>query len=99
MNRMGFMSATVDRAVAMEYAAKTGTGVVYEIQQSMGDRGADLSWLSMYPHEKVGACTPLITGRRAAHTPWSLLVLAVRLDGSSCLSPHAVAGRRCASRP
>ena len=47
----GFMSATVDGKVAKEYAGKGGSGVLYEIQQGMGARGADLSWLSQYPGE------------------------------------------------
>ena len=41
-----FMSTTKDRKVAMQYAASSGRGVVFEIQQGMIDRGADISWLS-----------------------------------------------------
>ena len=47
----GFLSATTDRAVAMQYASGRGSGIVYEITQGMGDRGAELTWLSQYPHE------------------------------------------------
>jgi len=57
----GFLSATADRAVAMQYAAQSVSGIVYEIQQSMGDRGADLSWLSMYPYE-AEVCFPPVLG-------------------------------------
>ena len=34
----------------MEYAG-TGVGVVMEMQMGMTDRGAEISWLSMYPGE------------------------------------------------
>ena len=47
-----FMSTTKDRKVAMQYAASSGRGVVFEIQQGMIDRGADIGWLSQYPHEE-----------------------------------------------
>ena len=42
------MSTTLNRDVAFEYASssKAGASVVFEIQQGMIDRGADLSWLS-----------------------------------------------------
>ena len=46
------MSTTSHREVAMAYAASGGKGVVFEIQQGMVNRGADISWLSQYPHEK-----------------------------------------------
>ena len=46
-----FMSSTKDRAVAMQYAASGGRGIVFEIQQGMIDRGADIAWLSQYSHE------------------------------------------------
>ena len=48
-----FMSTTTDAKVAMEYAAKaSGAGFIFEIQQGMIDRGADISFLSQYPHEQ-----------------------------------------------
>ena len=48
-----FMSTTLERGVAMGYAAgdATRTGIVIEVQQGMVNRGAELSWLSQYPHE------------------------------------------------
>lgn len=46
-----FMSATTDRDVALHYSGE-GSGIVLEIDQGMTDRGADLSWLSQYPHER-----------------------------------------------
>ena len=36
-------------------------GLIFEIQMGMVDRGADLSWLSQYPHEKE-ICFPPLTG-------------------------------------
>jgi hypothetical protein len=57
----GFMSATTDRSVALHYASSSQSGIVYEIQQTMTSKGADLSWLSQYPHEKE-TCFPPRTG-------------------------------------
>ena len=57
-----FLSTTTERSVAMGYAATGGgatCGLVFEIQQGMVDRGADLSWLSQYPHEKEILFAPL----------------------------------------
>lgn len=55
-----FMSTTVDRDVAMKYAASgTHGGCVLEIEQGMIDRGADISWLSQYPHEREVLFAPL----------------------------------------
>lgn len=48
-----FMSASTQEEVARGYAGGGSvTGIVLEIHQGMVDRGADLSWLSQYPHEK-----------------------------------------------
>ncbi len=55
----GFMSTTLNGEVAMDYAAGGGAGIIFEIQQGMVDRGADLSWLSQYPHEKEILFAPL----------------------------------------
>jgi hypothetical protein len=54
-----FMSTTIDRKVATQYASAGRTGFVFEMQQGMVDRGADLSWLSQYPHEKEILFGPL----------------------------------------
>ena len=46
--------------VALTYAGKRRLGgIVYEIQMGMIDRGADISWLSQYPHEKEILFAPL----------------------------------------
>ena len=55
----GFLSTTLDRQVALDYASQSGMGVVFEIQQGMVDRGCDVSWLSQYPHESEILFAPL----------------------------------------
>ena len=79
----GFMSTTQDRQVALEYArtgGRTGCGIVFEIQQGMIDRGADLQWLSQYPHELEILFAPL-TGLEVNGTrvEGSVLVVMTRL--------------------
>mgnify|MGYP001351022466 FL=1 len=56
-----FMSTTLEVAVAMGYAAGDGSkmGIVLEIRQGMVNRGADISWLSQYPHERETLFGPL----------------------------------------
>lgn len=56
-----FMSATPDKNVALGYAQgrNTKTGIIFEMQQGMVDRGADISFLSQYPHEKEILFGPL----------------------------------------
>lgn len=57
---LGFMSTTLDSQVARHYAERTGSlGLVLEIQQGMVSRGANLSLLSQYPHEREILFTPL----------------------------------------
>ena len=70
----GFMSTTLDRGVAMGYAKGDGSrpGIVIEAKQGMVNRGADVSWLSQYPHEEEILFGPL-TG---------LEVLSTRVEGS-----------------
>ena len=49
----GFLSTTTDARVATDYAGSSGkSGIVFEIAMGMVDRGASLSWLSQYPHER-----------------------------------------------
>ena len=57
----GFMSTTQERAVAVGYASgkMQQSSIVIEIEQGMTSRGADISWLSQYPHEKEILFGPL----------------------------------------
>ena len=50
-----FMSTTTSRDVAIEYARKGQTPMVFAMEQGMIQRGAEISWLSQYPHEEEGA--------------------------------------------
>jgi len=54
-----FMSTTTDRDVAMMYAHQSGGGLLMEFEQTMFSRGADLKWLSQYPHEAEVLFGPL----------------------------------------
>ena len=72
-----FMSTTHDRNVAMQYASgeegkPAKPALVLEMQMGMIDRGADISWLSQYPHEAEILFNPL-TG---------LEVQSTRVDGA-----------------
>ena len=59
---VAFMSCTEDKEVALKYAAsKKKAAIVFEVKQGMVDRGADVAWLSQYPHEKE--ITFQVTGR------------------------------------
>ena len=60
--------------VALRYAEGDGDkpGFLFEIQQGMVDRGAELAFLSQYPHEREILFGPL-TGIEVLHT---------RIDGS-----------------
>ena len=56
-----FMSMTADRDVAMRYAkaeSKNDASCVMEVNLGKVDRGADLSWLSQYPDEKIVVFPP-----------------------------------------
>ena len=68
-----FMSTTLDPKVATQYTSARRTGFVFEMQQGMVDRGADLSWLSQYPHEQEILFGPLT----------ALEVQGMRVDGST----------------
>ena len=77
-----FMSMTRDRAVALEYASSQGDGVglVFEVEQGLIDRGADVSWLSQYPHEKEILFAPLTgLGVHGSRIDGNVLCLDLRL--------------------
>lgn len=55
----GFSSTTVAREQAAVYASGKASTIL-ELEMSMADRGADISWLSQYPHEKETLLPPLM---------------------------------------
>lgn len=77
----GFLSTTTDREVAFSYAHGGRTGVIFEIQMGLIDRGADLSWISQYPTEEEILFAPL-TGIEIVNTrvQGATLVVEVRLS-------------------
>ena len=60
-----FTSTTTDRDVALGYAhrksvsGRDATPMLFEMRQGMVDRGAELGWLSQYPHEREVLFAPL----------------------------------------
>ena len=48
------MSTTTDKHEAMKYAMYSGAPVIFEVQQGMVAKGADISWLSQFPSEAEG---------------------------------------------
>ena len=52
---LAFSSTTTQRAQAEHYAAGAAS-TVFEMGMGMVDRGADISWLSQYPHEREILC-------------------------------------------
>ena len=67
-----FMSTTCDRDVALAYARSRGrASVIFEIQQGMVDRGADMRSFSQYPFEEEIVFSPLT----------SLEVLGTHIEG------------------
>ncbi|KOO24567.1 pbs lyase heat-like repeat protein [Chrysochromulina tobinii] len=92
-----FMSTTLDRAVALTYAASSnGPGVVFSMRQGMVDRGADIGWLSQYPHEMEILFAPL-TGLEihSISVDGSVLVPEIRLSVNLNASTiEQVIGRR-----
>lgn len=76
-----FLSCTRDRAVAMSYAGQGHAGTVFEMQQGMVDRGADVGWLSMYPHELEVLFAPLCgLEARRTRVEGAVLVVESRLN-------------------
>lgn len=67
----GFSSTTTERAQAEHYAQGRAS-TVFEMSMGMVDRGADVSWLSQYPHEREVLWPPLM----------GIECLGTRVDGS-----------------
>ena len=55
----GFTSTTPERDVAVQYATGKAS-TVFEARMGMIDRGADISWLSQFEHEKEVLFPPLM---------------------------------------
>eukprot|EP00554_Chaetoceros_debilis_P003718 CAMPEP_0194086784 /NCGR_PEP_ID=MMETSP0149-20130528/22419_1 /TAXON_ID=122233 /ORGANISM="Chaetoceros debilis, Strain MM31A-1" /LENGTH=703 /DNA_ID=CAMNT_0038769963 /DNA_START=69 /DNA_END=2177 /DNA_ORIENTATION=- len=57
-----FMSLSTDKGVATYYAGKgenKAIGTIFEVDMSTMDRGAEVNWLSQYPHENETILPPL----------------------------------------
>ena len=81
-----FMSTTTSREVAMGYAGGGRNGIVFEVQMGMVDRGADIAWLSQYPHEKEILFAPL-SGLEVQSSRVDGSVLAREMGGGACSVP------------
>ena len=80
----GFSSTTTNREQALLFAGGQqleDASTIFEMQMGMVDRGADLTWLSQYPHEAEVLLPPL-TGIEAlsVEVEGSMLVLHSRLS-------------------
>ena len=92
----GFMSTTLERDVAMAYAAGDGAGFIFEMTMGMVDRGADIGFLSQYPHEREILFAPL-TGLevRGTRIDGAVLVVEVALSiNLASLTIEQVIGKR-----
>uniref|UniRef100_A0A7S2FQQ3 Uncharacterized protein n=1 Tax=Haptolina brevifila TaxID=156173 RepID=A0A7S2FQQ3_9EUKA len=92
------MSTTVDRGVAAAYASAPGKpGLVFELSQGMVDRGADISFLSYYPHEREVLFAPLcgleVRGSRVTGTT-AVLDVALSINLASLTIEQMVSKRR-----
>jgi len=92
-----FMSTTLKREEAIKYAASGRTApLIFEIQQGMIDRGADISFLSQYPFEKEILFNPL-TGLEVcgSRVEGQLLIVEVKLSiNLTSLTIEQVIGKR-----
>jgi len=80
----GFSSTTTNREQALLYAGggdQKDAATIFEMQMGMVDRGADLTWLSQYPHEQEVLLPPL-TGIEAlnVNVDGTMLVIHSRLS-------------------
>ena len=70
----------------MGYAGGGRNGIVFEVQMGMVDRGADIAWLSQYPHEKEILFAPL-SGLEVQSSRVDGSVLAREMGGGACSVP------------
>jgi len=79
----GFLSCSRDLEVAKQYVQHGSAlaATIFEIQTGMIDRGADLSPLSQYPHERE-ICFPPLTGMEVlgSRIEGSILYIQIRLN-------------------
>ena len=82
---IGFTGTTTDRDIASMYASSGGAaerGVLLEVQMGPFDSGADVAWLSQYPHEKEILLPPLVFHEvksiETAKSPYEIPLLHVR---------------------
>jgi NLR family CARD domain-containing protein 3 len=80
----GFSSTTTDRKQALHYAAGRAS-TVFRMRMGMVDRGADVSWLSQYPHERECLFAPLL-GIEVVSTEVDASVLVVQTALSTNMS-------------
>ena len=90
----GFSSTTTDRKQAVHYAQGKASTIL-ELQMGMVDRGADISWLSQYPHEKETLLPPLMGLQvNGTSVDGGTLVVACRISiNMASLTLEQVAGK------
>ncbi|KOO33679.1 ankyrin repeat protein [Chrysochromulina tobinii] len=87
-----FSSTTTDREQALVYSGGGDDSVastIFEMQMGMVDRGADLTWLSQYPHEREVLLPPL-TGIEALGTDVQGSTLLIHSRLSLNLAAHTL---------
>ena len=106
---IGFTGTTTDRDIASMYASSGGAaerGVLLEVQMGPFDSGADVAWLSQYPHEKEILLPPLVFHEvksiETAKSPYEIPLLHVRsrlrvpsmMPRSRCSRARSAAARK-----
>ena len=91
----GFSSTTTEREQAAHYAQGKASTIL-ELQMGMVDRGADISWLSQYPHEKETLLPPLMGLQvNGTSVDGGTLVVECRISiNMASLTLEQVAGKR-----
>ena len=87
----GFSSTTTDRQQALLYAKgdQNDASTIFEMQMGMVDRGANLTWLSQYPHEQEVLLPPL-TGIEALNVEVDGTMLVIHSRLSLNLASHTL---------
>jgi hypothetical protein len=84
----GFSSTTTDKDQALLFA-QGRESTIFEMQMGMVDRGADLTWLSQYPHEQEVLLPPL-TGIEALNLEVDGTMLVIHSRLSLNLASHTL---------